>query len=120
MSEHVDYLRRRAIEIRLETGLRDSNRYDDLAHYMERLEAIVGKLKKTADDVPVVPHSDTRLWYIHPKTGEIYERTYEADLDDTRCHRDRKGGVVWVSVEESYSTREAAEAAKRERDERTH
>ena len=90
------------------------------AREMERLEAIVGKLKKTADRVPVVPHSDTRLWYIHPKTGKIYERTYEADLDDTRCHRDRKGGVVWVSVEESYSTREAAEAAKRERDERTH
>ena len=73
-----------------------------------RLGAIVDLLKKTKDGMPVVPHYTTRLWYIHPGSGEIYERTYEADMDDARSCHDKDNNVVWVSVEDCYSTAEAA------------
>ena len=75
---------------------------------IERLKAIVNMLPKTADGVPAVPHWTTRLWYKHPDSGVIYERTFEADMEDARSHR-VGGNCVWVSVRECYSTRESAE-----------
>jgi len=75
---------------------------------VERLKAIVNMLPKTADGVPAVPHWTTRLWYKHPDSGVIYERTFEADMEDARSHR-VGGNCVWVSVRECYSTRESAE-----------
>jgi hypothetical protein len=92
--------------------LRNSERHC-LFCEVEQLRAIVSLLRKTKDGRPVVPHHHTRLWYVHPK-GEIYERTYEANMDDARSHRDAGNNVVWVSVEDCYSTREAAEAARSE------
>jgi hypothetical protein len=83
---------------------------------IERLHAIVDKLPKTADGVPTLPSNSTRLWYVHPYSGEVYERTYEVDLDDARSHRshvrDERTEVTWISVRECYSTLEAAEKAK--------
>ena len=78
----------------------------------ERLQAIVDLLKKTKDGMPVVPHYTTRLFYVHPGSGELYERTYEADMADARSCYDKDIAVVWVSVEDCYSTKEAAEAAR--------
>ena len=85
---------------------------DDTLRSAGRLGSIVDLLKKTKDGVPVVPHYTTRLFYVHPGSGETYERTYEADLDDARSHLGKHGNVVWVSVEDCYSTKEAADAAR--------
>ena len=93
----------------------DAAEIGDLKAEIKRLKAIVNMLPKTADGVPAVPHWTTRLWYKHPDSGVIYERTFEADMEDARTHwvstyPDRRGGErVWVGVEQCYSTREAAE-----------
>jgi hypothetical protein len=80
---------------------------------VEHLQAIVDKLPKTKDGVPVVPCPTTRLWYIHPGSRLVYERTYEADLEDARTHHSGED-VAWLGVRDCYSTREAAQAAKEE------
>jgi hypothetical protein len=87
----------------------------DKAEY-ERLKRLEAALPKTADGVPIVPGPESRLWYIHPDSHTIYERSYTADMRDARSHwigdHQERHDVVWIGVEQCYSTREAAEAAR--------
>lgn len=89
---------------------------DALAAELARLRTLEAALPKTADGVPVVPGSGSRLWYIHPDSHTIYERSYTADMRDARSHwigdHQERHDVVWIGVEQCYSTREAAEAAR--------
>ena len=71
------------------------------AKELERLHAIVGKLPKTADGVPVT--ADMTLWYVNPN-GVVPTTSFTFD-DICECLIDGNGPKL-------YSTREAAEAAK--------
>lgn len=81
------------------------------------LEAIVAKLPVTADGVPVVPGDTAVRWCVHK--GEIHEVTgwVWSELDDWRGHVDSvpqgDGYVLTRPVSLCYSTREAAEAARK-------
>lgn len=66
------------------------------AQEIERLEAIVDRLPKTDDGVPVA--FDRELWYV-ANHNEIVRLKHSRDLP------------YWDLVEACYSTREAAEAA---------
>ncbi len=66
-----------------------------------RLRAIVDKLPKTADGVPVIPMINTV--YVH--------RYFEPTEEIVECDINKTWGVPVHRIGESYSTREAAEAA---------
>ncbi|MEQ8770080.1 MAG: hypothetical protein RIB60_06180 [Phycisphaerales bacterium] len=81
------------------------------------LEAIVKRLPKTADGVPVVPgHEPTKLY--NPDYAGT--KWFEVDAGDIEFgDSDREWSVCWggwdydsTPVSDWYSTREAAEAAK--------
>lgn len=76
-----------------------------------RLEAIVDRLRKTRDGVPITPNME--LWYIHPR-GPVYR--WKGQPGHATSHYDDEGGVHWIRETDCYSTRETAEAAKGERD----
>lgn len=85
----------------------------EIKELKKELDDLKAKLKKTKDGVVVVPNSDTPLFYIHPNSKRIYERQYQAYLDDAHSHwmygKDgEKDEVVWISVEDSYFFREEA------------
>ena len=82
----------------------------------ERLHTIVDKLRITKDGVRVVPDGTTVLHYIHPKTGRVHRRGYNAVLGGYLSHRDANNKVVWIGVEDCYFAIEAAEAAREEAD----
>ena len=87
---------------------------DALLKISEATCAIVDKLRKTKDGVSVVPSKTTTVYYIHPLDGKVYARPYEANLDGCRSHRDKNNEVVWIGIEDCYSTRKAAEAVREE------
>lgn len=66
------------------------------------LEAIVAKLPKTADGVPVVPGDE--LWYRRSRGWLVVAETVGS-------YDDHNGDSHTVSLEQCYSTREAAEKA---------
>ena len=71
---------------------------------LERRQAIIDKLPKTADDVPVVPGKDR---VFHPN-----ERCTEGNLQALRLDTDNGASCFrWYLIQDCYSTREAAEAA---------
>jgi hypothetical protein len=79
------------------------------------LEAIVAKLPKTADGMPVVPQV-AHVWYVHP-TGKVVG--FAPTIDDITqgwwCHnggRDPDDNWTHVTLADAYSTRQAAEAAR--------
>jgi hypothetical protein len=85
----------------------------EIKELKKKLDDLKSKLKKTKDGVAVVPNSDTPLWYIHPNSKKVYERSYQAYLDDAHSHwvygKDgEKDEVVWISVSDCYYFREEA------------
>jgi len=100
----------RRLDDRTRAMSRSLKEASDRAAEITRLRAIVEKLPKTADGVPVVPgdelwvrHPDggcagTRRWWKHPSLGWSvgFEHMQNEPIDVSSC----------------YSTREAAEAAK--------
>ena len=74
---------------------------------LERLRAIVDKLPRTADGVPVVPGMEV-YYPIRSGTrqGEILQQWVNDSLDVTPCRSTNR-----VAIYSWYSTREAAEAA---------
>ena len=72
-----------------------------------RLEAIVAKLPKTADSVPVVPGVDV-VWIdtgVGLRQSEVIDRHWASFGDRWGCCRPRR-------IQECSSTREAAKAAE--------
>lgn len=82
---------------------------------IKRLRAVVGKLPKTADGVPVVPGVDRVFWMgCHPENAGVPLEV--ADDGYVRFRGNKFQGFVdgaLVMVGDCYSTREAAEAAGR-------
>jgi hypothetical protein len=85
---------------------------------VKRLQAIVDKLPKTADGVPVVPGMNC-YFRSHPhgtthKDAGVVCVTLSYDGDNYEAFlRDGNGDEWWAILpEEVYSTREAAQAAK--------
>lgn len=66
---------------------------------IERLQAIVDRLPKTADGVPVAFHQE--LWY------------FDRDSDNPIRLMHTRTLSYWKIVESCYSTREAAESARK-------
>lgn len=86
-----------------------------LAKEVERLTAIVDKLDKTADNVPAV--SDMVLYVVHPETGAISTWRVDAQPNTVKLRSASDGDDYYeFTVSDSYSTREAAEAAGRNAD----
>jgi hypothetical protein len=79
-------------------------RADDAEAKIARLQAIVDKLPRTADGVPVVPGIDN-VW-VWRKERAVAESTIT--IDPMRGWRVRNEAIVF-----GYSTPEAAEAAER-------
>lgn len=103
----------REVSIRDELRLRQAK--------VERLQAIVDKLPKTADGVPVVPGINVfRLW---PNTALGCEAVREHTVEATHlngvsllgvAHSTSGWGETPIPFDQIFSTREAAEAAKGE------
>ena len=101
-------------------------RFIEAAAELKELQAIVAELPKCwrlvdgelKRDCPVVPNTTERLWYSHPGSGAIYERTYEANMDDARSHRRGYHETVWISVADCFNSLEAAKFAKHAADQR--
>ena len=76
------------------------------------LEAIVAKLAKTADGVPVVPGMD--VWgMVHGFTGPVVARRRVACGNGLAALVDKTpANPHYEPIHRCYSTREAAEAAK--------
>lgn len=75
------------------------------------LEAVVGKLPKTKDGVPVVPHANM-LYY--PRGGRVWHCAWDYRLSNGcwlaafGCDED---GMVLVQIDRTYRDHESAEAA---------
>lgn len=88
------------------------------ADRLEELEAIVARVPKTADGVPVVP-GDTVYAKRNPSDDTVVEfevADYEKWAMDAWGSRNQaraytEGGGGWIVSRHCYSTREAAEAA---------
>ena len=78
---------------------------------IKRLQAIVDKLPKTKDGVPVVPGEDV-VW--HPAIANEEGELSPLDVHASRCASWQEVPTVAFAVSECYSTREDAEAAKEE------
>lgn len=75
---------------------------------VERLQAIVSKVAKTADEVPVVPEMD--VWFCRDKAiqlGTVLVLKMGEDFTEVLVHS-AHGEDVWLDCEDCYSTREAA------------
>ena len=88
---------------RLRADYQEAHRVQEHRHAdeIERLRAIVDKLPKTADGVPVVP--GMKLFFLCPFENRITS-------DQVFQDRPEVGGMT-IEVSNCYSTREAAEAA---------
>ena len=80
---------------------------DELRARIAKLEAIVEKLPKTADGVPVVPGQDVFDYNRY----EVFVRHVEMEAFE---YDDDGGKCAFGGIHDCYSTREAAEAAKEE------
>lgn len=87
---------------------RDVDAIEVVLAEIKRLQAIVAKLPKTADGVPVVPGID--VWVTHQERHEPYKCTVFAvgntalKVEVSETHK-----RTWVWQSACYSTREAAE-----------
>ncbi len=102
------------VEVRCDAANTIKRQWDEI----ERLQAIVAKLPKTADGVPVVPGVDAVFWAGGDK------RNCLVPLQASNCHYvlgpegyvrhsiKKHHSDEKVSIRKCYSTREAAEAAK--------
>ncbi len=122
---HLDYARRRAARLAGDGDHVGSQSIYAVCDEAERLQAIVDKLPKTADGVPVVllmnlwcrkQYAQCIQWV---GIGVIGMETNEEDADGgeyceraTLAVRDGRGHEWYVESDVCYSTREAAEAAK--------
>lgn len=79
-----------------------------LAYQRDRLWAMVDKLPKTADRVPVVPGMDT-VWIDTHTVG--LRQSNDIDRNGWASFGDKHGCCRSRRTTECYSTREAAEAA---------
>ena len=86
---------------------------------IDRLQAIVDRLPKTADGVPIVPHDQPTVWVFTKRTG-LYRPGEPAQWWDMIVHSYEDGKLVGfvggshmakIDPSECYSTKEAAEAA---------
>ena len=82
----------------------------EAADELERLSAIVEKLPKTADGVPVVPGVDN-VWQWHSDWGWT-----ECAVELGGCVDEHLADAYGGSIKYCYSTREAALAAKKVED----
>jgi len=108
-TDKAEIKRLRAELVEIEECFDEANKY--IVDYMaeiDRLQVIVDKLPKTADGVPVVPGKDI-VW--HPDVRHIRGAPMPLDID-------ANGEAAWwrtpderYSVEDCYSTQEAAKAS---------
>jgi len=89
-----------------------ANRADELARRVEDLEAIVAKLPKTADGVPIVP--GMTVW--EARGRDVYRmKNFRATLPDAEGFSESNWEKGWSSVcrlDRIFSTEAAALAAK--------
>jgi hypothetical protein len=76
---------------------------------VERLRAIVDKLPKTADGVPVVPMMEVWFWNDADYIDSAHAYTFSQQRHKVPISILTEWG--WVRVAHCYSTREAVEAA---------
>jgi hypothetical protein len=91
----------------------DRTRYDELEQLrvrVEELTAIVDKLPKTADGVPITP--GMQIWGKLGWNDEPARATLRGSYLDGYSVGALEWGMNVVPEKEVYSTREAAEAAK--------
>ena len=83
----------------------------ELIDRIEELEAIVDKLPKDRQGKPIVPN--TTRWYVHSR-GHVRCVAVGSQLDFGWANSKAPGqpATVWRHIDESFDTREAAEAAK--------
>jgi len=88
---------------------------EQAADVIDRLQAIVDKLPRTADGVAIVPGMVVYKWFECPPGIQAIDVVDVCDTEDITCEINKGEFKGWTDVVESqdcYSTREAAEAAQ--------
>lgn len=97
-------------QLETERGHRDADNAESKAE-IERLQAIVDKLPKTADGVPVVPSTNTFVYRLLRDTGNI-QQSKGWDRQYPTFRSEHLLGDEMMACDLCYSTRQVAEAAK--------
>jgi len=123
----LDYEKRqRAENVRaanelLDYGVRMDGIIADLRQQLAKAKAVIDRLEKTSDGVPIVPCENKTFWAVYREDQDVPWKVGPCHLPS--CPEEHDTGFEWIIddaedeslVDGIYSTREAAQAAKEER-----